>query len=295
MNNSLRQSGLQSTNLAREGWVCLVGQGRPQDVDRALQLFEQGHAVNDVACCGLLGWMHLEGLGTHRCIETAMQRLQEAHAGGDAAATCVLASMYLDGNGVERDFAVALDLLHEAREGGLRAASRILGTLHADGCGVKPDLRKACSYLQEAYDEGDVVAGELLTAYRAHIGSMPLINSLMLEPIRVLSTNSQHGPPRATLKSDFEASPFPVHQMASAIRQTMSGDTAPLSTCAHTCSAPFTPLPSKGSIHHAQPCPKICRMHQRSRSCHYGVNCQFCHFDHQEPISRGPRRPSRLS
>merc|ERR1719361_981610 len=94
------------------------------------------------------------------------------------------------------------------------------------------------------------------------------------------------------MKKEFEA---PIRELQRQIPQAprapnAAGESETALASAPAPSDPSAELPSKGSRHHAQPCLKICRMYQRDGTCHYGTECEFCHFDHHESIPHGPRR-----
>jgi len=142
-------------------------------------------------------------------------------------------------------------------------------------------------------------------AVRKEFKAFKGINALKLEPM-IVPRNTQASTVQELIPRNTQAST--VQELKRWYRQDLlrrtpqtlppTVETTEVEAMRVSSSTPLDPsptLPSKGSRHHAQPCPKICRMHKRDAMCHYGNACEFCHFDHQEAISRGTRRGQKLS
>ncbi len=173
---------------------------RHQNVPRAINLYEKGAALENVACLNRLAYIYFEGtivpcdykqgviyavkshnLGSSSCHSLLAKAYWEgkgveedwsmarryAESGlkdfaDDWWALCVLGDLYMTGSGVEQNQAKGFAYHYHAAETGCVAAQYVIAQDYANGWGVEMDITLAKEWCQKAADEGHTKAIELL-------------------------------------------------------------------------------------------------------------------------------------
>jgi len=229
------------------------------------------------------GWAYLVGQGVPQDHDQAFKHFEQGRKQGDMAACGLLGWMHLEGLSTSRDIKKALDFLQEASSGGDAAAIVVLGSMYADGNGVEKSVAKALPLLHEGRKLGHRAANRMLG--QLYMEGDGVHQDLDKASCYLCEAREQGDSTARKLLNKMNGAGVSASNIVGVTETQPQSEATSLSiSTVHAC------LPSNGCKHHAQPCPKICRMHQRDGTCHYGSKCDFCHFDHHESIIRGPRR-----
>lgn len=106
----------------------------------------------------MLGWLYENGQGVPNDLGKAAELFQKAADQGFAYAQYNLGVAYENGLGVPKDPGKVAQLFQKATDQGLADAQNNLGWLYINGQGVPKDLRKAAQLYQKAADQGDQAA-----------------------------------------------------------------------------------------------------------------------------------------
>jgi hypothetical protein len=225
------------------------------------------------------GWAYLVGRDVPQDYDQALKHFEQGRRQGDMAACGLLGWMHLLGLSTSRDIEKGMQYLKEARKGGDAAAPAVLAAMYIDGNGVAKNVEKALCLLHDGRERGHRAASRML-------GQIYLdgddVGQDLQKAYRYLFEASEKG--------DTTAQGL-LNEMVGTREPSSEGPQQhALEVSSAVVLADRASVLSHGCKYHAQPCPKICRLYQRDGTCHYGSTCIFCHFDHDESITRGPRR-----
>ena len=173
------------------GVIYANGQGVPQNVTEARQWFAQAAEQGVAQAEDSLGYFYGSGQGIPKNFAEAEKWYRRAAEKGIASAQFNLGVMYDLGQGVERDFAEALKWYRKAAAQGYAGAMTNIGILYYNAEGVKRDLVEAYAWFSRAEKAGDSRAGQLARIVQSRIQPRDL------QRARELAANWKPEPPQA--------------------------------------------------------------------------------------------------
>lgn len=140
--------------MALLGRIYEFGDGVPADIDRAVALYRQAAAADDVFGLESLATCCLKGSGMPFDPAEAAWLLDKAAAGGSARALFMIGAMFQRGMGVERDAGEASRWFLAAAEAGDGNAQFEIGRAYLEGDGLAINADEAARWLQAAVESG---------------------------------------------------------------------------------------------------------------------------------------------
>ena len=148
--------GAVQSGCASEG----EGRGVPQDVARALKLYEAAAAQGHAKAQFNLGVIYRQGKGqsSEQNLERAIELYRSAAESGFVSAQFNLGVLYAQGIGVPQDYAEAFRWYYQAAEQDFANAQNNIGDCYENGNGVKQDYGEAIRWYLKAAEKGISVA-----------------------------------------------------------------------------------------------------------------------------------------
>jgi len=134
-----------------------TGSGRPVDLARALELYQQAAAMGDAEAMFIAGGMLYRGQGADPDPVRAFRYLQEAEKRGrySPESLSIIGTLYLQGAGVPQNYRLAKSYLTRAAEMGDITAKKNLAYLLYNGLGGGKDYGQALRLYRQAALSGD--------------------------------------------------------------------------------------------------------------------------------------------
>ena len=145
------------------GVMYVTGEGRRQDLGRALNLFRSAAAQGDAASMHSLGLMYERGEGIGRDMKEALVWYRKAADKGFAAAQNNLGAKYFKGEGINKDYAQAAKWFRKAADQGFAAAQNNLGVMYLKGKGLSADKVEAYKWFALAARQSQPGAKDFMT------------------------------------------------------------------------------------------------------------------------------------
>ena len=108
---------------------------------RAVRLYENACASDDMGGCHALGTLYFQGSGVSQNYSVSASYYFKACNGGFAQSCSSLGVLYHYGLGVRQDYDIALNLYHRSCESGYARGCNNLGVMFEEGLGVRRDFK----------------------------------------------------------------------------------------------------------------------------------------------------------